>query len=241
MSGTPGAATGGPGARAAALRRAVGLEVLTVGWNVVEGLVAVGAAVAAGSVALLGFGIDSFVECASGLILLWRLSAERGGLDEERIEQLDRRAHRLVGGSLFLLAAYVAVDAGLALWRRERPEPSLVGIVLTLVSIVTMLWLARAKRRAAATLGSRALEADAFQTTACFWLSVITLAGIGLNALLGWWWADPVAALGMTAFIAREGLEAWRGEDCGCSGEALRTSAEAPAPGCGCTSGKCGG
>jgi divalent metal cation (Fe/Co/Zn/Cd) transporter len=229
-----------PEPRRALLQRAVRLEVLTVGWNVVEGGVAIAAALAAGSVALFGFGVDSFVECASGAILLWRLGAERRGLEGDAIERLDRRAHRLVGASLFLLAGWVALDATRSLWVGDRPDASPVGIALTAVSIATMLWLARAKRRVAAALGSRALEADAFQTTACFWLSVITLAGVGLNALLGWWWADPVAALAMTAFIGREGLEAWRGEDCGCAGEALRSgTAVEPAAGCGC-SGSCG-
>lgn len=202
--------------RGAVLRHALRLEYLTVGWNVVEGVIAVTAALAAGSVALLGFGIDSFVESASGAVLIWRLLAERRAADRAAVERLDRRAHQLVGATLFLLAAYVAVEAGLALWNRERPEPSLVGIVLTVISMSVMVWLARAKRRAAAGLGSEALAADAFQTTACFWLSVITLAGIGLNAALGWWWADPAAALGMTALLVREGSEAWRGEDCGC-------------------------
>jgi len=200
--------------RAGSLRRALRLEYLTVGWNVVEGVVAVSAAVLAGSVALLGFGIDSFVESASGAVLVWRLRAERRGLAPEQVERLDARAHRLVGASLLLLAAYVAVEAGLALWGREEPRPTMVGIALTVLSLAVMQWLARAKRRAARDLGSRALEADAFQTSACFWLSIVTLAGLGLNAAFGWWWADPVAALGMTAFIAREGLEAWRGEDC---------------------------
>ena len=216
--------------REAALRHALRLEYLTVGWNVVEGLIAVAAALAAGSVALLAFGIDSFVECASGLVLLWRLGAERRGMDEEAVARLDRRAHQLVGASLFLLAVYVGLDALHSLWRQERPEPSVVGIVLTSVLIATMLWLARAKKRAAARLQSRALEADAFQTTACFWLSVIALGGIGLNALFGWWWADPVAALGMTVFIGKEGLEAWRGEGCGCSAEAPRLEAAEDAP-----------
>jgi divalent metal cation (Fe/Co/Zn/Cd) transporter len=219
------------------VRTARRLEYLTVGWNVVEGAVALAAALAAGSIALFGFGVDSFVECASGLVLLWRLSAERRGLDGEAIERLDRRAHRLVGATLFLLAAYVAVDAGRALWERERPSPSLVGIALTSVSIATMYWLARAKRRAAVELASKALEADAFQTTACFWLSLITLSGIGLNAAFGWWWADPAAALGMTWFIAKEGLEAWRGEECGCGGGALSAvagSVTAEQGRCGC-------
>ncbi len=204
-------------AREPLLARALRLEYLTVAWNVLEGLIGVAAAIAAGSVALLGFGIDSFVETASGGVLIWRLVSERGTRDPEAIESLERSARRLVGASLFLLAAYIAVDAGWTLWRRERPHPTIVGIVLTAVSLGVMVWLARAKRRAAAALGSRALEADSFQTTACWWLSLVALGGIGLNAACGWWWADPVAALGMTVFIVREGLEAWRAED-PCSG-----------------------
>ncbi len=204
-------------ARTAGLRRALGLEYLTIGWNVIEGLVAILAALLAGSVALLGFGIDSFVESASGAVLVWRLLAERRGIDAEAVERLDRRAHKLVGASLFLLAAYITLEAAGALWSREAPRSSLLGIALALVSIVAMRWLARAKRAAARRLGSRALEADAFQTTACLWLSIITLGGLGLNAALGWWWADPVAGLGMTLFIVREGMEAWRGEECDCS------------------------
>ena len=196
------------------LRRALRLEWLTVGWNVLEGLVGVGAAVAAGSVALLGFGIDSFVESASGAVLIWRLKAETAGSDPQEIERLDGRARRLVGVSLFLLAAYIAADAAVSLWRGKRPDASPVGIGLTILSLFVMVWLARAKRRAAADLGSRALAADAFQTTACWWLSLITLAGVSLNAALGWWWADPAAALGMTVFLVREGREVWRGEEC---------------------------
>ncbi len=209
-------------ARAPLLAHALRLEHLTVAWNVIEGLVSVAAALAAGSVALLGFGLDSFVETASALVLVWRLRAERDAaaagrpFDRAALERLDRRAHRLVGLSLFLLAAYIALDALWTLWRRERPEPSLPGIAITALSLGVMVWLARAKRRAAARLESRALEADAFQTTACWWLSLTTLAGIGLNAALGWWWADPAAALAMTWFLVSEGREAWRGEDCGC-------------------------
>lgn len=208
--------------RARQLRGALRLEYLTVGWNLVEGLVAVTAALAAHSVALLGFGLDSFVETASALVLVWRLGAERDAaaagraLDQPAIERLDRRAHRLVGLSLFLLAGYVSLDALWTLWQRERPEPSVPGIAITALSLAVMAWLARAKRRAAARLGSRALAADSFQTTACWWLSLVTLGGIGLNLLLGWWWADPLAALAMTWFLVAEGREAWRGEDCGC-------------------------
>jgi divalent metal cation (Fe/Co/Zn/Cd) transporter len=196
------------------VRRGLRLEYLTVGWNIVEGLVAVTAALAARSIALLGFGVDSFVEAASGAILIWRLTAERRARDAEETERLDHRARRLVGLSLILLALFVAVDAARALWVRDRPHPSLVGIIVTTVSIGVMMWLARAKRRTAGALGSRALAADSFQTTACRWLSIITLIGVGLNATLGWWWADPVAALGMTVFLVREGREAWRGEEC---------------------------
>lgn len=198
------------------LRHALRLEYLTVGWNVLEGLIAVTAALAAGSVALLAFGIDSFVETSSGLVLLWRLRAESAASDPKAIEALERRAQKLVAVSLGALAAWIAFDATKALWQREIPEPSLVGIALTSISAGVMLWLARAKRAAARALGSRALEADAFQTTACWWLSIVALGGLALNAVFGWWWADPAAALAMTPLIVSEAREAWRGEECGC-------------------------
>lgn len=201
-------------ARGALVLRALRLEYLTVGWNIVEGIIAVALAQAAGSVALLAFGIDSFVESTSAAILIWRLRAERNARDRHAIETLDRRAHRFVAGSLFLLGAFVFAHATWKLWSGDRPEPSIGGIILTSVSIATMLWLARAKRRAAHAIGSRALEADAFQTTACFWLSVITLSGMALNALFGAWWADPLAAIGVAIFVVKEGREAWRGDDC---------------------------
>jgi divalent metal cation (Fe/Co/Zn/Cd) transporter len=200
--------------RATLVQHALLLEYGTVGWNVIEGLVAVVAALSSGSIALLGFGVDSFVETASGAILIWRLRAESRAGDARAIERLDRTAHRLVGASLLALAAYVAVEAALTLWTGDRPAVSWIGVAVTAISLGVMWWLARAKRRAAAALGSRALEADSFQTTACWWLSLITLSGVGLNALIGWWWADPVAAFGMTWFLVREGREAWRGDDC---------------------------
>jgi divalent metal cation (Fe/Co/Zn/Cd) transporter len=203
-----------PATRARHLARALRLEYLTVGWNVIEGVVAVAAALAAGSVALLAFGIDSFVECASGAILVWRLRAEATAKTAAEIERLDRRAHQLVGWSLFALAAWVVFDAATALYARERPEASVVGIVLLVISIAAMHWLAKAKRRAAAALQSRALEADSFQTTACFWLSVIGLTGIALNGMLGLWWADPVAAFGIAVLLVKEGREGLRGESC---------------------------
>ena len=195
------------------IRRGRWLEWLTLSWNLVEGGIAMTAAFAASSIVVLGFGVDSFVECASSIVLLWRLYAERKATPE-RIEQVDRRAHRLVGLTLFALAAFIAFDGSRALWLHQQPDTSIAGLVLSAVSIPVMLWLARAKRRVAAAIGSRALEADSFQTTACMWLSVITVVGVGANAALGWWWADPLAAIAMTYFLVTEGREAWRGEDC---------------------------
>ena len=200
-------------ARAQLLARGLRLEYLTVGWNVVEGFVAVGAALAAGSVALLGLGIDSFVETASGLILIWRLRAEQVAHDHDRIEAIERRAQKLVAISLAGLAAFITFDAVTTLVGGERPSASPVGVVLAALSLGVMWWLARAKRRTAIALGSRSMEADAFQTTACWWLSLAVLVGVGLNTTLGAWWADPVAALVITFFLVREAREAWRGED----------------------------
>jgi len=208
-------AASAPDLRPESVNRALRLEYLTVGWNVVEGIVAVTAALIAGSVAILGFGIDSFVECASALVMIWRLRAERDHrLSGEQLDAIEHRARRLVAGSLFLLAAYITFDAAQTLWTGDKPAFSPVGVVLLSLSIAVMLWLARAKRRLAHELGSEALEADAFQTTACWWLSVAALVGVGLNGLLGWWWADPVAALVIGALIVREGREAWNGKAC---------------------------
>lgn len=199
--------------RAALLTRGLRLEYLTVGWNIAEGLIAVGAGIAAGSIALIGFGVDSFVETISGAVLIWRLSAEASGrLDEEAVEHVEQRAERLVGAAFLILAAYVGFEAVRSLLTNEEPQPSPIGIVLTAVSILVMLWLARAKRVTGEALDSRALVADARQTYACWYLSVVTLAGLGLNALFGWWWADPVAALGIVVLLVREGLEALRGD-----------------------------
>jgi cation diffusion facilitator family transporter len=196
------------------LRRGLRLEYLTVGWNVIEGIVAVGAGIAAGSVALIGFGVDSFVETISGAVLIWRLSAEaRGDLDEEAVERVEHRAERFVGLAFLLLAAYVGFEAIRSLLTQEAPEASPVGIVLTALSIAVMLWLARQKRVIGEALGSRALIADAQQTYACWYLSIVALVGLALNAVFGFWWADPVAALGIVVLLVREGIEAIRGED----------------------------
>lgn len=196
-------------ARPALLRRARLLEIFTIAWNSLEGIIAIGLGLLAGSIALVGFGIDSVIETSSGVILLWRL---QGGRDAEQDDAAERRALRLVGASLLALGIYVAGDAALSLARRDAPDASLAGIVLAAVSLFVMPLLARAKYRLAGQLDSEALRADGTQTIICAYLSAMLLAGLALNAQFGWWWADPVAALGMVPIIVREGLEAWRGE-----------------------------
>jgi divalent metal cation (Fe/Co/Zn/Cd) transporter len=193
------------------IRRGKLLEYATIGYNSLEGIIAIGAGVIAGSVALVGFGFDSVIEVISGATLLWRLYAD---VDEHRRERVEQRALRIVGWSFLLLAAYVLFDAGKSLIRREPPDESIVGIVLAAVSLIVMPLLVRAKRRVARAIGSKALEADATQTALCTYLSAILLGGLLLNALAGWWWADPVAALVMVPIIIREGIEGIRGERC---------------------------
>jgi divalent metal cation (Fe/Co/Zn/Cd) transporter len=190
------------------LRRGRRLEYLTLAWNVVEGVASVGLGVLRGSPALVGFGADSFIESISGAVLLWRLQ------DGEHHERRERVALKLVGLSFLVLAAYVAFEAIRALLLREPPEGTWLGITIAAASLVVMPWLARQKRRVARALDSRALEADSRQTDLCAYLSAILLGGLLLNAILGWWWADPVAALIMTPIIANEGVGALRGEAC---------------------------
>jgi divalent metal cation (Fe/Co/Zn/Cd) transporter len=190
------------------------LEGFTILWNLAEGFVSVVLGLLAGSIALLGFGVDSFIEASSGTVLLWRLQTTRDTDDAERAEAV---ALRLVGVSLLALATYVVYDAASALLQRETPEASRAGIVLACLSLVVMPLLARAKRRVAAGINSRALKADSVQTDVCTYLSAILLGGLTANALFGLWWADPLAALAMTPLIVREGLEALRGKRCeGC-------------------------
>jgi divalent metal cation (Fe/Co/Zn/Cd) transporter len=195
------------------LRRGITLEAATVGWNVIEGLIAVSAGILASSIALIGFGVDSFVETASGAVVGWRLWAEiTGGADEERAEALERLTGRIAGGLLLGLAAYIVVDAGRRLGGYgAEAEESRLGIALTAISLVVMPLLGRAKLRTAIALKSGALRADAYETLACAWLSLTTLAGLALNAALGWWWADPLAALVIVPLAMCEGIEGWRG------------------------------
>jgi divalent metal cation (Fe/Co/Zn/Cd) transporter len=200
--------------RSALLRRGIWLEVVTIAWNVLEGLLAVAAGVLASSVALIGFGVDSFVETASGVVVGWRLYSElRGHADEAGAEALERRAGRIAGALLLGLALYLVIDAGRRLFGfgAEALE-SRLGIVLTAIAAVVMPLLGWAKLRTAAVLQSGGLRADAYETIACAWLSVTTLVGLILNAAFGWRWADPVAALAIVPLVVREGLEGWRGE-----------------------------
>ena len=197
-------------ARAVLLRRGAALEVLTVSYNAVEGLVAIAAGVAAGSVALTGFGIDSVIEVTSGALLWWRLRTELGSAPLG--PTVERRAARGAGLLLLALGVYILTDSARLLLAGNRPESSPLGIVLTALSLIVMPLLARAKLGVAASLASRALRADAHESIVCAWLSATTLLGLGLNAVLGWWWADPMAALAMLPLIVREGIEAWREE-----------------------------
>lgn len=190
------------------LKRGRRLEYFTLGWNMVEAGVAIAAGWLAGSIALVGFGVDSLIESFSGAILLWRLASPAH--DESR----ERLALRLVGVSFFLLAAYVGFEAIKSLLASELPKASVPGICLAALSLIVMPLLARAKRKVAANISSHALVADSRQTDICAYLSAILLGGLVLNALFGWWWADPIAALIMVPIIAREGFEAWQGEAC---------------------------
>jgi divalent metal cation (Fe/Co/Zn/Cd) transporter len=187
------------------------LEYFTLAWNGLEAAVALAAGVVAGSVALIGFGLDSVIETVSAAILWWRFRADA---DPERRERAERIAHRLVGVCFLLLAAYVAVESLRALWSKALPERSLPGILIAAAAVIVMPLLARAKRRVAAQLSSRALHADSRQADFCMYLSAILLAGLLLQALLGWWWADPAAALLMAPIIAREGVLGVRGQAC---------------------------
>ncbi len=197
--------------RADLLRRGRHLEHFTIGYNSLEGIIAVAAGLMAGSIALVSFGFDSLIEVTSGAALLWRLHAD---LDEVRRERAEAISLRIVGVCFVVLALYVSYDSVKSLITREAPEESLVGIVLAAVSLIIMPLLVRAKRKVARGIKSNALMADSKQTELCTYLSAILLGGLLLNALLGWWWADPVAALVMIPIIAKEGIEALRGETC---------------------------
>jgi divalent metal cation (Fe/Co/Zn/Cd) transporter len=197
--------------RQSSLKKGLSLEYFTVGYNLLEAVVAVLLGLGAGSIALVGFGLDSLVESSSGGILIWRLRAETtGGRTAEEVEQ---RAVKLVVLAFFALALYVGIRSLVALLMQSEPEESVLGIILSVVSLIVMPLLAVGKKRVAKHLDSRALEADATQTLVCVWLSVFLLVGLGANALLGWWWADPLAGVGIAVYAAKEGWELWSGEE----------------------------
>jgi divalent metal cation (Fe/Co/Zn/Cd) transporter len=201
-------------ARPTVVRRGLWLNYLTLAYNTIEAIVSIAAGLVAGSVALVGFGVDSGIEVTASVAAQWRLRADINPVRRERVERV---THRVIGACFMVLAAYVAVDSATTLWEREAPAASTVGLIILVLSVLVMPVLARAKRRVARALQSRALEADAAQTSLCAYLSVIALGGVGLNAAFGWWWADPAAALVMVPIICKEGMEGLRGEaECEC-------------------------
>lgn len=197
--------------RVEVVRRGRHLEYFTIAWNSLEGLVAVVAGAIAGSISLVGFGIDSFIEVTSGSVLLWRMSVDA---DVQRRERNERHALKIVGACFLALATYISYESVMDLWSKKSPEHSIPGIVLACVSLIVMPLLSRAKRNVGSALGSAAMHADAKQTEFCTYLSGILLAGLLLNAFFGLWWADPAAALIMVPIIAKEGIEGLQGKAC---------------------------
>ena len=187
------------------------LEYFTIAWNALEGLVGIGAGLLAGSISLVGFGMDSFIEVTSGAALLWRMSVDD---DLERRERSEKLSLRIVGVCFIALAIYIGYEAISDLARKTAPKHSIPGIVLACVSLVVMPILSRAKKRVGSALGSAAMHADARQTDFCVYLSAILLIGLALNTALGWWWADPFAALVMTPIIAKEGFDGVKAKHC---------------------------
>jgi len=193
--------------RAVLVRRGIWLSYATIGYNSLEAIGSLIAGLLAGSVALVGFGVDSVIEVMASIAAQWRL---RSDLDPVRREGVELWTRRIVAVCFLALAVYVLADAASTLWKREAPDRSLFGIVVLALSVIVMPVLARSKKRVARAMRSGALEAEAAQTSLCAYLSVIGLAGVALNALFGWWWADPVAALIMVPIIAAEGWEGVR-------------------------------
>ncbi|NUT55466.1 MAG: cation transporter [Thermoleophilia bacterium] len=195
-----------------AARRARLLSWLSLAWMGTEGLVGIATGVVAGSIALTGFGINAFVEGFASVVIVWRFTGSR--LHSERAEA---RAQRIVAVQFFVLAPYVAYEALSKLWHGDQPDTSWLGIGLVATSAVGMPLLGRAKRNLAHKLGSGATHGEGTQNLLCGYLAVAVLAGLLGNAVLGWWWLDPVAALAIAGLAVREGLESWRGESCGCA------------------------
>jgi divalent metal cation (Fe/Co/Zn/Cd) transporter len=197
--------------RADIAKRGRRLEYFTIVWNTLEGLIAVAAGALAGSISLVGFGIDSFIEVTSGATLLWRISVDA---DVERRERNEKLSLRIVGLCFIALAIYVTYEGFADLIRKTAPEHSIPGIALACVSLIVMPILSRAKKSVGNALNSPAMKADARQTDFCVYLSAILLAGLVLNAALGWWWADPIAALIMVPIVAKEGFDGIKARTC---------------------------
>lgn len=191
--------------------KALRLEYFTIGYNIIEGLVSIGAGAVAGSIALVGFGLDSFIESFSGAILVWRLRNRSD--DDEKEKVLESKAVKLVACSFFILAAYVAYESLHKLYFQQRPDGSPIGIIIALLSILIMRWLAEEKIKIGKKINSRALIADSRETIACICFSITLICGLVLNYLFGWWWADPVASLVIAALLVREGREFWEEEE----------------------------
>lgn len=200
-----------PAERAPLVRRARLLARIGLAWHVAEAAVALAAGMVAGSIALVGFGADSLIEAAAGVVVLWLMAGERSASS-----RAERRAQQMIAASFVVLAVYVGAEAARDLVASHRPDVSWVGIGLSAVTLVTMPPLAAAKRRVGERLGSSATASESRQTLLCAYLSAGLLVGLLANAVAGWWWADPVVALAIGAFAAREAREAWRGESCGC-------------------------
>ena len=196
--------------------RRIGLWLVaaTLGYNILEGAVALWSGLRAGSIALVGFGLDSYIECAAAGALFWRLAVEARGADPEAIEKSERMVHRFVGLTFILLAVYVGLQAGWMLWRGEPAEESLIGLGLAAASLLIMPLVAWGKLKAAKKIESAALRAEAKETLACAYLSFTLLLGLIANAAAGWWRADPIAALLMVPWLVKEGIEGLRGEAC---------------------------
>ncbi len=188
----------------------------TMVYNAIEAVIAIWAGIRAHSVALVGFGLDSFIELAAAAVVLWRVYVEAAGSDTVAINKAEERVRRFVGATFFALAAYVLFQSGWDLWAREAPEESIVGLVLAGVSLVIMPLVAFWKLRVASVIESRALRAEAKETIACSYLSFCLLLGLAANAIVGWWWADPVAALAMVPWLLKEGFEGFEEDGCGC-------------------------
>jgi divalent metal cation (Fe/Co/Zn/Cd) transporter len=195
--------------------RRIGLMLVsaTLAYNSVEGILALWAGFQAGSIALVGFGLDSFIECAAAGVLLWRLAIEARGASKEKIERSEQCVHRFIGGTFVALALYVLLQAGWTLWQQKTVEESFLGIALAVVSLVIMPLVSWGKLHAASIIKSPALRSEAKETLACSYLSFTLLLGLVANAVAGWWWADPIAALLMVPWLLKEGLEGLRGED----------------------------